>query len=994
MEGRDRPVRILLTGPPRSGKTSEAARLFRERSGSPVGARGLALLPDAGAVEQFRLLVAGGSERGGCFDDGITTFEEYAARLLGVDREELTLPEEESLLLFAIRSRLPSPPAERIAAPGYRGALLQWIADLREALIDAPAMDDLLAVLEGPQPRLRALRDFARAFHRAARRRSFRFRSLLPAEAARRIEEDDLPGPPLALLVVDGFHRFSPVRLAFLEALAKRIPEVLITLPSADGEEEWSDEAIAMAASSLAELFDLTEEKLEAPPSRRAVVFMGGASREEEIERIGREIVKSCADEGRAPGDHAILFRSIGSYREAVESVFRRFAIPYTARFQVPLASSGAGRSLLDMTGLVTEGVSRSALEPIVKNRIFGAAVDRADEVIGRWRRLPAPGDPAFPDRDADVFERGFLSESVEPFIRMARDARALRGGDVVRLLRETWRELIGAFPPVDRLLPRDAALLGASIARADLLLERSARLFDDLPALRRLAAARVCSLLADEIHRARFSFLSGDGGGVRIDDYRHGENLSLPVVFLAGLSHDAVPRPWRPGSFWNDTDRERLGETGQFRIPCRASHRAEERFLFRRAFTRASDIVYLSMRAFDSAGRELTESPFREEIRESEQARPLDDRRLLERFDHVDSMARPADVLPFIARSIESSRRRSADLSLAAALVDCLGLVPPPRPRDFRDTVNLGALREFRAWAGGKSRFSVSELEEYRTCPWRYLSRHVLRLADREETPEFAFSPSVEGEVMHAVLEEVLRDGGGIDGKITARFESARSGFPERPAHRLAREELRSALHELLAQDGLFRRRSGWTVRDVEVRFGGDSGNGVKAGTILLGGRIDRIDTVKKDGSAVVVIDYKRTAPSPRALSAALESGAHLALPIYLLAAKAHAAADAVGAFLLGVRSGGRVGFVRRSAVDAGRFSEEDLDRRKISVLKDDRFDALTAYALKEAVRIARSAVKGSFPVEPADADTCAKLTCPFGDFCRVVLAAREEKK
>lgn len=1003
----------LLTGPPRSGKTRRLASLFLNRSGRPAGLRGIALLPDRGAVEEFRAAVAGEAAAPGAagfFDGGITTFEELAASILdrlpagdvrnggtgaGGGEEEPALPEEESLLLLHLKDDLPEPLAARIDSPGYRSALLGWAADLRESCLGPGPVDSLLAALERPAPRLEALREFLERLVRAGEDAGLAHRSTLPVRAAAALASGLAPFEPPDLLVVDGFHRFSPARLALLEALLPLAPEAWISLPSAEGEEEWSGEALALAASSLAERFDLEEVRLAAEPADREVVFLGGGDREEEMERIAREILRSCSDEGRTFEDHIVLFRDMNLYRPAVESAFRRFGVPYRARFQIALPATPAGRSLLELIDVARGGPSRSSVEAILKNRAFDADPELADRTTAPWRLEPEPDDPAaLAGAGEDARLRGFASERIEPLLAAAAEIGERRGAEAVRLLHEHWAELTARWPAGELPAPADASLLGASFERADLLLRRSARLFDRLERLSALPAERVLEILEEEIARARFTFPSGGGRGVRIDDYRHGENGSAPVVFLAGLTGSEVPRPWQSGSFWNDADRAALNETGQYRIADRAAHRAEERFLFRRAFTRASERVYLTARTFDSGGKDLAESSFREEIREEAASGRAIDRGDRERFDSPRSIAVAADIVPFLAANldpVEGDRRR---LALAAALVSRFRPPAPRLPKDFRDPVHLAGHPRFDAWAASKEKFSVTELEDYSLCPWRYLSRHVLRLDEPAPSPEYAFSPGLEGEVIHEVLEKVLGGEGNLDELLPEAFEKRRGDFAERAPHRISLEAWREALAELIEEDRAFRGRHGWVPDRFEVRFGAEENAVPLDGRTSVTGRIDRIDKVDREGAgSLVVIDYKRQSPSAGRFHAGVERGLSLALPLYLRAASAVTGLSPAGAFLLGAKRGGRVGFARRSGIDDGLFPKPRGRSSAVRYLDGDDFEAMERGALDHARRVAAEARGGSFPVMPATDRVCDETACPYRDLCRVVLAALEEE-
>ncbi|MFH1680194.1 MAG: PD-(D/E)XK nuclease family protein [Candidatus Eisenbacteria bacterium] len=982
---------VLLTGRAGSGKTSRIADLFLSRGGETPGRGALLLLPDRGAAREFRVRFLGQSKPQGFLDGGITTFEDYAASLLGVARDETAAPEEESLLLRAIASELPGPLAGRARSVRFRGALLRWVSDLRGLGIRGPEIRAMSDALPQPDARLRLLADAYDLLLHAEEESGLLFREDLPRRASRSIEEGSLPFHPPELLLVDGFHHFSGARLELLSAVARRTPEVFLTLPSADPDDPWMGKMLERSHSALVETLAPVDEALPGGDRPIAPVFLGGTDRREEIERIAREILRACHDAGRKPGDFLLLFRDIEPYRSVIEDVFRRFRIPFRARFQAGAASTPPGRSLLDCLRVAREGATRETVDAWVKNRMFDVDADIGDRTIASWHATPEPPDGESLLAEVAALDRGFATERVEPLVRLAREARESRGGNVIRAVRDAWLEWIDLSLRESAFPEEDLPLAGASVSRLADLLDRLASLFDREERFRDAPVDLILDLAREEIGRARVSYAAGGFAGVRVDDFRHGQNLRAPVVFVAGLEAGLSPRPYDPGSFWNEGDRERLNASGQLRVPDRSLHADEERFLFRRACERGTEALYLTAPAFQPGGKPCPESPFRQEVRREWEGRGRVDRGAAERFESAEGIAAVADVLPFLASRADPAERDEAGIRLAAALLARAKVAPPDPPRSFRDPVAMGKVRAFRAWLRPRNEWSVTELEDFQACPYRYLAKHVFRLREPEESAEHALPVVLEGMVLHRVLEEAGPDDLDVKEIVARAFEEARGCFPERVGHRLAEEELRENLASLLEDDFAFRRDHGWTPHAFEFRFGTKAKRPVRvAGGLRVRGRIDRVDFSL--GGRVLVVDYKRSARGGRAaLERGLREERSLALPLYTLAAAELSARRPAGAFLLAVREGRRVGFFDASLAGEG-IVPSGKDARGSTALGEEEF----AGRLRRAGEIAREAAdgirRGDFPVEPADDKVCDSLSCPYRDLCRVVLAAREE--
>jgi ATP-dependent helicase/DNAse subunit B len=790
---------------------------------------------------------------------------------------------------------------------------------------------------------------------------------------------------------VDGFHRFSGARLELLAELASRIPKTHITLPAAGAADAWERGMLERTLAELEERFGL--ERVDLPGGDDLLVpdFLGGADRREEMERIAREIRFLVAEEGRRPGDFLVLFRDAAPYRSVLEDAFRAYRVPFRGRFQVAAAATPPGRSLLDCVRIGREGATRAAAEAFLKNRMFDVQEDRADAIAAAWKRTPepAPGED-FLRRVGDA-DRGFATERIEPLVRLVAELGAARGGDRLRALRDTWLEWIDPSL-AERAFPAgDLPLIGASVGRLVDLLDRLAGAADREPALRDVPREAAMALVEEEIRRAFVSYAAGNGSGVRVDDFRHGENLRAPVVFVAGLDAGLCPRAYDPGPLWNETDRDRLNRGGGRRVADRGLHTDEERFLFRRACSRATERLVLTAPAFRPDGKACAESPLRVELRRElgERVSPARDLGAVERFSGTRSIGSAADLLPFLASRADPAARDEEGVALAAALLARAGVVAPPGPRSFEDPVWLGEAPAFRRWIVGREEFSITELEDFFACPYRYLAKHVFRLDEPGESPEFAFAPALEGAVLHRACEEAVQHEAEFRDLLARAFEEGRASFPERLGHRLAEEAMRENVAALLEADLEFRREYGWTPLAFELRFGGAERKPVRIeGGLRIRGRIDRVDSAS--GGAILVIDYKRSVPVIAEVERGIEEGTSLALPLYLAAAEELLARRPAGAFLLSARETRRVGFFDASLAEQG-IVPESSRRKSLMSLPPEAFRERIRLAQTSAVRAAAGIREGDFPVNPASESVCR--TCPYGDLCRIVLAAREEE-
>lgn len=420
----------------------------------------------------------------------------------------------------------------------------------------------------------------------------------------------------------------------------------------------------------------------------------------------------------------------------------------------------------------------------------------------------------------------------------------------------------------------------------------------------------------------------------VVVMDVRQSRALAFDHVLALGMGEKEFPRRGRQHPFFDDGERDDLRGRGVDLAP--AGHAAdEEMLLFYMAATRARQTLVLSYSALDSQGRPALPSHYLEE------AAAL--------FD--DSAGPPLAVTDVGTRDLDlpADRLRSRRDLLARTLFALWG--PGENPHIDRDLAVLGGLlpdgraaesalaglaaeweREhgdaFGPFDGvlsapdilddlsrrypGATLMSAARLERFGGCPFAFLAAHVLSLEALPE-PSADLGPMDLGLIYHGLLERFFRAAGAdaaLAGRVTPQTLDAALALLDKTARAYFAQlagagrtgsaalwgvqsaNILTDVRRLLAWHA--DKLAEWRVAHLEVAFGGASAGPVAPpgsvapleldgphGPVRLRGRIDRID-LGPDG--VQVIDYKMSAAPSRA---AMQAGASLQLPIYLLAAR-----------------------------------------------------------------------------------------------------------
>lgn len=707
----------------------------------------------------------------------------------------------------------------------------------------------------------------------------------------------------------------------------------------------------------------------QAPSPQESVVFIEAAGTAREVEALARTVKRLLqADPALRPGDVAVILRSAELYRRLVAEIFPRYGLPLGDAVETPLERTPLPRWLLALLRLPVDNYRYRDLAAVLRSPFFPreafaateADLEAADRLLlrlgvfeGAENHLRALRQHAA-ERSVRAAREG-LTEADSGYAEEAAAARRVEAliARVVKRLgqlpssgkRSRYAELTAAM--IDEFeLPRRAAG-GDDLALAARDLASIESLRDALREIQGLAAwiddvtlslSEFVSEFEQVLGQASISSPPPLGRGVRLLDVWSSRALSFPVVVLPGLNDRLWPRPEPRHLLDVPENRAALAAAG-VPVSSRDDHLAEERFLFYMALTRASARLIVSRPATDDDGRPQLASAFWNELlrlTSAGGAAPAIE----------ETSARDTDLPADRSGNLEELRRAafsrltgggkdSADLLAALATVDpavpaSLGSVAVAQERESArpfgrfDGVPSSPeiVAELARRFPGEHVFSISRLEDYAQCPFRFFTVTVLGLEARE-LPEEYFLETQVGDIYHDILRDfyLARRRAGqtrlnqVDAD-TLRHEMAeavRKVFAAREASgegglpalwKIQQEEISERLMGYLQAEMARSEGSPLTIepRLFEWAFGSaghdrDDPASVADplvitsphGPVRIRGRVDRVDVLAAgdQAQALAVIDYK-SGGKPSGLASSLEAGRMLQLPLYLLALQA----------------------------------------------------------------------------------------------------------
>jgi RecB family exonuclease len=704
------------------------------------------------------------------------------------------------------------------------------------------------------------------------------------------------------------------------------------------------------------------EESGDEPPSAAAaptLVTPSGADdrcyfvsrdREEELIDTARTVKR-----GRRDGDDAwsldrtaVVFRRPLPYVYLARTVFGAAGIPFQTHDALPLAAEPYASALDLLFTALTSGFTREAIVRLLGSPLFSFAADG---------RRPDASDVAALDRalahagylgDLDHLERlvagwtGPQARTGQAAMSVARVLQPLtievpasvHLARLIEAIRNHERLPVPSDPGRERHLRARSAILAALAELRD-----AHQRYDD-PAI---PFGDLASTIRRWTEDQTFTPRAGSGG-VQFVDAQAAPYCDANEVFLVGLVEGEWPDAPRRNIFYPPFLLAQLG------WPAETARLAAARAAF-------DDLLRLPRHEVFVSAFSLEEDAI------VEPSSLLED--LAQAGLPVRRAAGPTRgrILPEEALALEPIRPDAVTGAGAAWAQLRLSRTPARDPRFH------GSIGSF-----SRPRHTVSSVDRYIECPFRYFAAEVLRLEEEPEE-EIAMTPKARGRFVHEVLrafyDEWQRNG---HGAITPEnLDQARAEF-SRVAERLLTTlpETEASLERVRLLGSPAARGIGEAVcaseaarptpvveRLLEVTLDGvfdlrrDEGHRALA----LRAKADRIDRLA--GGSLRVIDYKLVrAPDPRR---------SIQLPIYAVCAQQRLR-----------RAGGEPPEIAEAAYIA--FGSRDPFKAVVSDAKD------SGPVLVDGQRRFLDAVdgieRGEFPPRPAEPMTCA--SCPFASVCR----------
>jgi ATP-dependent helicase/nuclease subunit B len=987
----------------------------------------LCVVPTGDAARRLEERLIADFDLPGLFGGPIRTFYRLArdiardTRLGGHDLSDL----QRSLLLQQIADAAGIPTLSRIQRfPGFAAALGDLIGEMKLAMVHPEALKAALERLPQSEASLRAkLADILKLYQRyqeILQQQGLHDAEGLMWHAVSELEKAEAT-LPAGTFFFHGFRSFNEVQLRLIKAIAGTASQVLVKLhydPTRSDSFVTAQRTIAAleamgARSTRSDVGDAGDTdpahiaanlfRPDAPkrPPDGSLAIIEAGSPALEADQVGREIQRLVADGRACYPDIAVILRGRDA-RTRFAHVLSHLGVPIRKRKE-PLGTSAMGRMVLGCLRVVRDGWPVAAVGTLLKSPCLpGDPVARARAEVNAWQEGVQEDSRHWFEPWSDDDTQSARVDALTPVrdfeVRLRKASSLADMAQAVRTLMEACERPDAANPEARR--DDDAAR------------EALDRIIAEVETIAPLAANAVevgafCDDFERAIADARYAPGPRQAEGITLIDAQALGGQTYRAVFVVNLLEKIFPALVRENPFLRDREREALQKANpDVRLALSSENQDEERLLFWRAASCATERLYLSYPLADENAKESLPSFYVDEVVKLFSPEPERTTRGFSDLtpapqEAVTGCDWAACILHGMTRDLPVPAQAQVAAHFNAWITEGetrLGsyLMPAPDYADVLADPSLLAALEAR-----ERPYRPTELEDYLTCPYLYFCSRLLEVRSVERVIE----PVDRGILVHDVMARLYREwhrkaGAPIDvtsrtvDKVVARALrildatlKRQPRFANLPTaeREIEHQTLRAVLQRFVAADIEQTAERGLRPAFFELQFGArprrsadersrpeplDLG-GKKGSRVLISGRMDRVD-LTSDGRAVV-IDYKlsRTLRDLRDV----EQGLLVQAPLYSMAVRDLFGMEVVGAEYVSIGGCDRTGM----------YSLPSLPVRKTvyNLVKspnefEDLLDTAAAAARDCVARIRRGDIRRG------PRDECPEY-CGYRPICRV---------
>ena len=651
------------------------------------------------------------------------------------------------------------------------------------------------------------------------------------------------------------------------------------------------------------------------------LIWLKAGNRVEEIELIAKEAKKLILNHNVEPDKICLAFNLIQNYSPVIRDVFTNFGIPFNLTDRYSLSTSPIVIALINFLEILeNDFYYKNIFRSLSLNYLKIAQIDLSNLLKASVNLKIVSGYKNWVDKLNDALhqptvyednERGITDREREVYTKALSDIKK-----IFELLKPFTKLLtISEFKEAFYNLIFSFEIPALLVNSKDDTTEKNIKAFEEfLSTINELLDLFRLEYKVDEkfpikfylnnirtaVSSSRYNIKEKPGYGVQITTINEIRGLKFDYLFISGLCDGDFPTRYVPEIFFS----------GSY-VKNEKNHQTEERYHFYQSLCSWNKRLYLT-------------HPVKEERRELVTSNFLDEFLSLfsvtekSSLNYEDNLYSKEELLKYIGKvRIENIEEDEAFKNLNidfktikhAAEIDKLRTENPFGESEYTGFVSKKLLpnSKEKLEALKSKEYSISQLETYAACPYKYFAERILNLEPIEEPSEEIEALEM-GSLLHSILYEfytelkrkkiILHEASDkqfqeaedlifkiAEAKIeAANFNAALSFFEIEKILGINGKRKNSILYKFLEEER--NNDEGYVPEYFELSFGkiSQSGEEFKIGETKFRGKIDRVD-VDHSEKRFRVVDYKLGGKKPSTED--LYKGLSRQLPLYMYAAK-----------------------------------------------------------------------------------------------------------
>ena len=666
------------------------------------------------------------------------------------------------------------------------------------------------------------------------------------------------------------------------------------------------------------------KKKLRVPPA-----VLSGTSKEKEVELIAKQIKTILLEEKTEPHKICLAFNLVQDYSSIIKDVFTKIGLPFNLTDRTLLQNSAPVIALINFLETAeNDYYFKNIFRALNSGFIELKDIDTANlyRVSSEYKIISGKENWVNGINDAlanlshfgDEDDLSCSKQSLEKANKDIQKLFTFLSPFEEKMTVEEFREKLFSFIVESKLVftvlntrQEKEKNVRAIAELLNVINEIFELMEEELGSERKFDLSFFVEHLRTACGWARFNVKEKTDYGVLVTSLDEIRGLQFDYLFIGGLCDGILPTRFNPEIFFSGSYKRQA-----------FIHQTEERYLFYRALCCWKKKLFLSYHQGD-ASKETVTSSF------------LKDFKALVHTEEIDSDAFADSIFSQEELLIEAGKNLNTELSSLLGYEAVNKLSASLEVENKRNTFPFGSssftgnvltkddltitkveLEEIENKLNqlDNKQYSISQLENYAKCPFKYFTERILGIETIEEPTEDTEAVEM-GRVLHSILYEfyselrkkniVLQRCGDADFAIAKKlifeiaakqlestaFKSPLAFYEKEKIIGLGGDEEESVIYRFIENER--NSEKDFIPKFFEVGFGRlrsdesddvlSTKDAIAVDGINLRGKIDRIE-INEEDSSFNIVDYKLSGAKPSFPD--LKNGISLQLPVYLYAA------------------------------------------------------------------------------------------------------------